>query len=146
MERSGVCKPPAGQQQKPPLPAILPRIIHFLQKNPMHDENNHKPGKGLRLPQNNLPATLNTSKKLVQHLQAALAKRRRELAEDDGWVERLIRGLEAGKNRNTDITVVVKTEDGEQCFYDLPQDKETWLSLIRLDFSGYKWLYSDLEM
>ena len=64
----------------------------------MHDEDTPKPGKGLRLPQNNLPATLNTSKKLVQHLKAALAKNSRELAEDDGWVERLIRGLEAGIN------------------------------------------------
>ena len=68
----------------------------------MHDEDNPKPGKGLRPQQSSLPATLATSKKLVQHLQAALAHSSRDLmAEDDGWVERLIRGLEAGINKNT---------------------------------------------
>ena len=124
MERSGVCKPPAGQQQKPPLPAILPRIIHFLQKNPMHDENNHNPGKGLPLPQNNLPATLNTSKKLVQHLKAALAHSSRDLmAEDDGWVERLVHGLEAGINQYTVIRAVIKTANEEQELDSLPRDK-----------------------
>ena len=92
----------------------------------MHDENEPKPGKGLRLPQNNLPATLNTSKKLVQHLQAALAHTSRDLmTEDDGWVERLIRGLEAGINENTEIKAVIKTANGEEELYYLPRDKKT---------------------
>ena len=66
----------------------------------MQNDDNNKPGKGLQpQQQNNLPAALATSKKLVQHLKTALAKSSRDLmAEDDGWVERLIRGLEAGIN------------------------------------------------
>ena len=106
----------------------------------MHDEDNHKPGKGLRPQQSSLPATLTTSKKLVQHLKTALAQTGRELAEDDGWVERLIRGLEAGINENTEIKAVIENKNGEQELNYLPQDKETWLALNRLDFSG-EWLY-----
>ena len=108
----------------------------FFMENPMHDEDNHKPGKGLRPQQSSLPATLNTSKKLVQHLKIALAQTGRELAEDDGWVERLIRGLEAGINENTEIKAVIKTEDGEEEFDSLPQDKEIWLALAQFQFSG----------
>lgn len=109
----------------------------------MHDEDNHKPGKGLRPQQSSLPATLNTSKKLVQHLQTALANSRRELAEDDGWVERLIRGLEAGINEFTEIEAVIKTANGEEELDYLPRDKKTWLALTLLQFSG-KWRRSNL--
>ena len=81
----------------------------------MQNDDDHKPGKALQpQQQNNLPAALATSKKLVQHLKTALAKSSRELAEDDGWVERLIRGLEAGINKYTKIKAVIKTKNGEQ--------------------------------
>ena len=107
----------------------------------MHDDD-HKPGKELRLPQSNLPATLATSKKLVQHLKTALANSRRDLvAEDDGWVERLIRGLE----EKTIIWARIETEDGEEEFdspleekfdYSLWEwNRETWLAITGLQFS-----------
>ena len=113
----------------------------------MQNDDDHKLGKALRPQQNQLPATLATSKKLVQHLKTALAQTGRDLAEDDGWVERLIRGLEAGINENTEIKAVIENKNGEQELNYLPQDKETWLALNRLDFSG-EWLnkFSNLKI
>ena len=103
----------------------------------MQNDDNNKPGKALQpQQQNNLPAALATSKKLVQHLKTALAKSSRELAEDDGWVERLIRGLEKGINENTIIKAVIKTANGKQELDYLPRDKALWLALIHLQFSG----------
>ena len=95
-----------------------------------------------------MPATLATSKKLVQHLKTALANSRRDLvAADDGWVERLIRGLEAGINECTEIEAVIKTANGKQELDYLPRDKEIWPTLTRLQFSGNYWEeYSGLKI
>ena len=114
----------------------------------MQNDDNHKPGKELRPLQNNLPATLATSKKLVQHLKTALANSRRDLvAADDGWVERLIRGLEAGINECTEIEAVIKTANGKQELDYLPRDKEIWPTLTRLQLSGNYWEeYSGLKI
>ena len=113
----------------------------------MQNDDNNKPGKALQpQQQNNLPAALATSKKLVQHLKTALAHSSRELAEDDGWVERLIRGLEAGINENTIIRALIKTANGEQEFDYLPRDKEIWLILNELQFSGELFKYSNLKI
>ena len=112
----------------------------------MQNDDDHKPGKALQpQQQNNLPATLATGKKLVQHLKTALANSRRDLVEDDGWVERLIRGLEAGINEFTEIEAVIKTANGEEELDYLPRDKKTWLALTLLQFSG-KWRRSNLEI
>ena len=75
-------------------------------------------------------------KKQLQQLKTALASSSHDLAEDDGWVERLIHGLEAGINENAEISAVIKTANGEQELNYLPRDKETWLALSRLEFSG----------
>ena len=115
----------------------------------MQNDDNNKPGKALQpQQQNNLPAALATSKKLVQHLKTALAHSSRELAEDDGWVERLIRGLEAGINENTIIRALIKTANREEELDYLPRDKALWLALVALRFSG-DWdrdEYSDLRI
>ena len=103
----------------------------------MQNDDDHKPGKALQpQQQNNLPATLATGKKLVQHLKTALANSRRDLVEDDGWVERLVHGLEAGINQYTVISAVIKTANGEQELAYLPRDKAIWLALTRLQFSS----------
>ena len=113
----------------------------------MQNDDDHKLGKALRPQQNQLPATLATSKKLVQHLKTALAQTGRDLAEDDGWVERLIRGLEAGINENTEIKAVIENKNGEQELNYLPRDKEIWPTLTRLQFSGNYWEeYSGLKI
>ena len=69
------------------------------------------------------------------------------MAEDDGWVERLIRGLEAGINENTEIKAVIENKNGEQELNYLPRDKEIWPTLTRLQFSGNYWEeYSGLKI
>ena len=69
-------------------------------------------------------------------LRQAKASSQRNSAENDGWVERLIRGLEAGISEDVTISAVIKTESGEQKLNYLPRHKETWLALTQLQFLG----------
>ena len=93
----------------------MPYRANYKQEKPMQNDD-HKPGE--------------------KPLRQAKASSQRNSAENDGWVERLIRGLEAGISEDVTISAVIKTESGEQKLNYLPRHKETWLALTQLQFLG----------